>query len=267
MSAWGGTDTITAAFKCQHDLFFPSSNYFTFCFRLSHFNLCLQASFCTPPPYTENFCTFARVDFLGNSVGKKIPYLSCQSCWRKRNADFLVLLQATRGYAGRRVENVRDKGKFSFSFPHYASILLCMITVLSISEDMHAIWMSAGHPWTDCFAVPDNLTYLKVSWSWVWSYKALCLGLHWKLSSCRFRPLNHIVWEWSHSLSSAQRACDASCCLQWEPCMGGAGMGSCTPAVTAVRNCNSRNSGSLQHLRHEAKYQCRYCPTVFTKAV
>lgn len=100
MSAWEGTDTITAAFKCQHDLFFPSSNCFTFLFRLSHFNLCLQASFCTPPPYTENFCTFARVDFLGNTVGKKIPYLSCQSCWRVRNAEFLVLLQATRGYGG-----------------------------------------------------------------------------------------------------------------------------------------------------------------------
>lgn len=100
MSAWEGTDTTTAACKCQHDLFFfPGSNCFTFCFRLSHFNLCLEASFCTPPPYTENFCTFARADFLGNSVGKKIRYLSCQSCWRVRSADFPVLLQAMGGYA------------------------------------------------------------------------------------------------------------------------------------------------------------------------
>lgn len=135
MLAWEGTDTITAAFKCQHDLFFPSSNCFTFCFRLSHFNLCLQASFCTPPPYTENFCTFARADFLGNSVGKKIPYLSCQSCWKVQNAGFLVFLQATRGYAGWWVERVRDEGGFFFSFPQYVSVLLCMITVPSVTEE------------------------------------------------------------------------------------------------------------------------------------
>lgn len=134
MSAWEGTDTITAASKCQHDLFFfPGSNCFTFCFRLSHFNLCLEASFCTPPPYTEKFCTFARADFLGNSVGKKIPYLSCQSCWRVRNADFLVLLQAMGGYAGWWVEGVRDEGELLFPFPRCVSVLLCMVTVLSVT--------------------------------------------------------------------------------------------------------------------------------------
>lgn len=97
--------------------FFPGSNCFTFCFRLSHFNLCLEASFCSPPPCTENFCTFARADFLGNSVGKKIPYLSCQSCWRVRNADFLVLLQAIAGYAGWWVERVKDEGELFCFFP------------------------------------------------------------------------------------------------------------------------------------------------------
>lgn len=138
MSAWKGTDTITAASKCQHDLLFPGSNCFTFCFRLNHFNLCLEASFCTPPPYTENFCTFAKADFLGNSVGKKIPYLSCQSSWRVRNADFLVLLQAMGGYPGWWVERVKDEGELFFPFPHCVSILLCLVAVLSATFS----WMS-----------------------------------------------------------------------------------------------------------------------------
>lgn len=149
--------------------FFPSSNCFTFCFRLSHFNLCLQASFCTPPPYTENFCTFARADFLGNSVGKKIPYLSCQSCWMVWDVDLIVLLQATQGYVGWWAEGVGDEGEFFSSLCASLAVYGCSLQycwgtpILSARTDHHH------------FAVSDTATYPKISTD----------ALNQRASSCR----------------------------------------------------------------------------------
>lgn len=128
--------------------------------------------------------------------------------------------------------------------------------------------LSAGHPWTD-------LSSLHCIWQFnlaqdfhscfkprVWSYKALRLGLCWEFRSDYPRPLNCIMGGWYHSHSSVQRPRGASCCLQWEPCMGRDGMGSSAPAVPVARNHSSCNWRSLEQPYHEGKHQCRYCPII-----
>lgn len=205
--------------------FFPSSNCFTFCFRLSHFNLCLQASFCTPPPYTENFCTFARADFLGNSVGKKIPYLSCQSCWMVWDADLIVLLQATQGYVVWWAEGVADEGAYFSSLCASLAVYGCSLQycwgtpILQHGQTRHH------------FAVSNSATYPKISTA------ALNQGPH---------PAEHddqvmaICWEFRSGCPTLRYlrvvlfpvlCLDNSCCFQWEACIDKLGMGTSASAL------------------------------------
>ena len=111
---------------------------------------------------------------------------------------------------------------------------------------------SAGHPWTDLLSfpciwqssLPQDLHYcLK---SRVWSYKVSWLGLCWEFRSDYPKPPNGTMWGWWHSWSFLQRPRDASCCPQWELCMGRAGMGSGAPAVAVARNYSPCHSNLLE---------------------
>lgn len=92
----------------------------------------------------------------------------------------------------------------------------------------------------DNFSVSDNLTYSKVSTIAI--KQGIWLSLWWKLLNL----LKCIEQVCSHSQFSFLRASDASCFLQWEPWMGGAGI--CITAPPAARSCSLCNSVIQQNI-------------------